>query len=378
MAKTVAILGIGLIGGSLALSFKERTNLKVIGFDRNKENLAFAQAAGALDAGYTTLLPAVQDADYVLIALPVDKIKQVIHHLCELPLKPGVIISDVGSTKAEIVAEGRKLMRSDVTFIGGHPMAGSHRSGFRAAHSLLFENAFYVLTPDHSIAKEKVRELKQVLTEATKAQVVLMDPLEHDRVVGAISHLPHIIASGLVYQVGIYNEQNQWFHQLAAGGFRDLTRIASSHPIMWRDILLSNRKELTRLLDDWIAQMKEFQTAILEEDAPKIEHLFERARQLRDQLPDRRQGMIARLYQCYLDIPDRPGAIATISTYLAEEKINLSNIGVLENREDAPGLLQLSFRQEEDYRRAVDCLRRRGYAVFTNEEKAEKEEITVR
>ncbi|SFJ58616.1 prephenate dehydrogenase [Thermoflavimicrobium dichotomicum] len=378
MCETVAILGVGLIGGSLALSFKERTCLRVIGFDLYEEDLAFAKAAGAIDEGYTKLLPAVQDADYIFIALPVDKIKQAIHSLTELPLKPNVMISDVGSTKAEIVQKGRALNQQGITFIGGHPMAGSHRSGFKAAHSLLFENAYYVLTPDPDTPNESVEQLRQLIEKATKAQVVLMDAEEHDRVVGAISHLPHIIASGLVYQVGKYSEENEWFHRLAAGGFRDLTRIASSHPIMWRDILLSNVRELVPLMDDWIEQMKEFQLAIIRRDAEKIEHLFDRARRLRDQLPDRKKGIIVRTYACYLDVPDRPGVIADIATHLANEEINLSNIGVLENREDAPGILQLTFRQEEDYRRAVQCLRSKGYIVFTNDEKEEKDLVSVK
>jgi prephenate dehydrogenase len=320
----------------------------------------------------------VKEADYIIIALPVEKIKQAISSLTQLSLKSNVIVTDVGSTKAEIVDIGRELNRQGITFIGGHPMAGSHRSGFKAAHSLLFENAFYILTPQTSTTPEAVEKLKRLIQEATQAQIVLMDADEHDRVVGAISHLPHIIASGLVYQIGKYNENNGWFHQLAAGGFRDITRIASSHPIMWRDVLLSNGPKLVQLIDDWIEQMEEFRVAMLNRDAKKIEHLFDRARRLRDQLPDRKKGMIARLYQCYLDIPDRPGIIAKIASYLAEDEINISNIGVLENREDAPGLLQLTFRQEEDYRRAVQCLRQRGYIVFTDEEKEEKELLSVR
>ncbi|MBA4496054.1 prephenate dehydrogenase [Paenactinomyces guangxiensis] len=368
MPERVAILGVGLIGGSIALGLKERTDSDVIGFDISAEDLHFAKLIGAIDEGSTELASVVKEADVIIIALPVGKIKQAIDSLCQLPLRQGCIVTDVGSTKSEIVEHARKLKERGITFIGGHPMAGSHRSGVKAAQSLLFENAYYVLTPEPDISISDVQRLSRLLHLATRAELIIMDPVHHDRIVGAISHLPHIIAAGLVNQVGNYNETNEWFHRLAAGGFRDLTRIGASHPIMWRDILLTNREVLIRLMDDWISQMSEFRSAVSECDASRIEYLFERSKKLRSQLPDKKKGILSPRYECYIDVPDRPGVIAKIATLLGNEQINLSNIGVMENREDTPGVLQLSFKRYEDFMNAVICLRKAGYIVFADDE----------
>ncbi|WP_051271170.1 prephenate dehydrogenase [Shimazuella kribbensis] len=369
MRKRVAILGVGLIGGSLALSFKERTNYQVIGFDTYSDTIEKAIRLGVVDEGYTKLSQAVHHADFIFIAVPVGQIGIYIRQLAGLQLKKGVIISDVGSTKAEISNYGKMLTEQGYTFIGGHPMAGSHRSGVQAAHSLLFENAYYVLTPEPDTSLADVEGLSQILKQATHAQLVIMDPEYHDMVVGAISHLPHVIATGLVAQVGNYNDANGWFHRLAAGGFRDLTRIAASHPVMWRDILLSNRDKLLPLLDDWIKQMSDFQQAIDRGDAEWIETIFARSRDLRQGLPDKKRGLLAPIYECYINIPDEPGLIGQIATLLGEHKVNLSNISIMENREEVHGILRLTFRKLQDYERAIPILEIAGYTTYTENTK---------
>ncbi|MCH5585454.1 prephenate dehydrogenase [Shimazuella sp. AN120528] len=369
MRKRIAVLGVGLIGGSLALSFKERTNHHVIGFDTHADTVQQALNLGVIDEGVTSLSQAVINTDYIFIAVPVGHIGIYINQLANLKLKTGVIISDVGSTKAEITTYGKILTEQGYTFIGGHPMAGSHRSGVQAAHSLLFENAYYVLTPEPDTSLIDVERLSQLLKQATHAQLVVMDAEYHDKVVGAISHLPHVIATGLVAQVGNYNDENGWFHRLAAGGFRDLTRIAASHPIMWRDILLSNRKEMLMLLEDWIKQMTEFQHAIEKEDAEWIEKIFARSRDLRQRLPEKKRGLLAPIYECYINIPDEPGLIGKIATLLGEHQINLSNISIMENREEVHGILRLTFRRLDDYERAIPVLEESGYTTYTENEK---------
>lgn len=366
MPDRIAVLGTGLIGGSLALGLKERTDAVVVGYDRSDEDLALAATLGAVDEATTDLAEAVCEADIIIIALPVGAIKETIDRLTSLPLKAACIVTDVGSTKSEIVAHAQKLKQQDVIFIGGHPMAGSHRSGMKAAHSILFENAYYVLTPDPDTSLLAVQKLSRLLHLATKAELVIMDPVHHDRVVGAISHLPHIIAAGLVNMVGDYNEQNEWFHRLAAGGFRSLTRIGASHPVMWRDILLSNREELIHLLDDWVLQINHMRDAIHEGDGDRIEAFFARSKRLRAQLPDRKKGLLAPVYECWLDIPDVPGEIARVTAILSEQGVNISNIEVLNNREELPGVLKLTYKKEHDFKRAVACLKEAGYAVHAD------------
>ena len=376
MPEKIAILGIGLIGGSLALGFKERTDAIVVGYDRMEEDLRYAMAIGAIDDWTTSLTQAVSDADIVVIALPVGKIKQTIEELAELPLKPTCIVTDVGSTKSEIMEAGSSLKEKGIVFIGGHPMAGSHQSGIHAARSLLFENAYYVLTPDPETSLLEVQKLSQLLHKATRAELVLMDARHHDRIVGAISHLPHIIAAGLVNVVGDYNEENEWFHRLAAGGFRDLTRIGASHPIMWRDILLSNCKELLPLMDDWIKKMEEVRFAIAGGKQEQIEEFFIRSRHLREQLPDKkRRGILEPRYECYVDVPDQPGVIGKVATLLGKENINISNLEVMENREEIPGVLKLAFKKEKDYLAAVSVIRREGMEVFSKDESWEESRV---
>lgn len=373
MPEKIAILGIGLIGGSLALGLKERTDAVVVGYDRSEKDLRYAMAIGAVDDWTTSLPQAVSNADMVVIALPVGQIKQMIETLAELPLKPSCIVTDVGSTKSEIMEASRKLKEKGIVFIGGHPMAGSHQSGIQAARSLLFENAYYVLTPDPEASLWEVQKISQLLHKATRAELVIMNAAHHDRIVGAISHLPHIIAAGLVNVVGNYNEENEWFHRLAAGGFRDLTRIGASHPVMWRDILLSNRNALLKLMDDWIAKMVEVRSAISDGEQEQIEAFFSRSRRLRQQLPDKkRRGILEPRYECHVDVPDQPGVIGKIATLLGNENINISNLEVMENREEIPGVLKIAFKKEKDYLAAISVLRREGLEVFSEDESWEE------
>ncbi|WP_286883751.1 prephenate dehydrogenase, partial [Aneurinibacillus sp. UBA3580] len=232
----IAILGVGLIGGSLALSLKKNEDVHITGFDVVEDNLRMACSLGVIDRGTTHLAEAVAQADFIFLCAPVGKLQELISFLRYTPLKEGAVISDTGSTKVSVMEHAYGFAQRGVYFIGGHPMAGSHKSGVEASHDRLFENAYYVLTPPEGTPNEIVERLK-ILLAPTHAKVVIMDAQKHDEVVGAISHFPHIIASALVNQVASYNDEMDWYRCLAAGGFRDITRIASSNPGMWRDIL---------------------------------------------------------------------------------------------------------------------------------------------
>jgi prephenate dehydrogenase len=242
-------------------------------------------------------------------------------------------------------------------FIGGHPMAGSERSGVEAASSHLYENAYYVLTPDVSVPDEVYQKLVNLLKH-TKANVIRLEHRLHDRIVGAISHLPHIIAVALVNQIAGYSDQNPIYAALAAGGFRDLTRIASGDPGMWRDILLHNRDELLIMLEDWQHQMQQFKQLLQQADGEAIRLQFEQAGEFRKALPERRKGVMTSFYDLYVDVPDSPGVIGQIAGLLGSHNINLSNIQIIESRADVPGVLRLSFRNGRDfYRQACRSLR---------------------
>lgn len=362
MTIKVAIFGVGLIGGSLALTLKGKPGITVIGHSHRSESLAKIKERDVVDTATLSMEEAACDADFIFLCVPVGRLDEYLEKLTALPLKENCIITDVGSTKAGVAKSAAKCAKPGIHFIGGHPMAGSERSGVEAASSLLFENAYYVLTPSTDVPEEMYIRLERLL-QHTKAQIVRVDPELHDEIVGAISHLPHIIAVALVNQIRGYNEKQDLYQRLAAGGFRDLTRIASSDPIVWRDILLSNRDVLLTLLEDWNKEIEHFVALLQQEDGQGIEAAFGEANVFRNELPERRKGVITSLFDIYIDVPDHPGIIGQITTELGGKQINLSNIQIIESREDVPGIMRLSFRNEEQMKLAKQHLHTLGYAV---------------
>lgn len=359
----IAIFGVGLIGGSLALCWKGKPGLTVVGHSVNAASVEKYQSLGVVDEATTSIEEAAAGADVIFLCVPVGKLEQYLQHLSELPLKPGCIITDVGSTKASVVSFAERLALHGAVFIGGHPMAGSERSGVEAATPDLYENAYYVLTPSPGTPPEAISRLEELL-RWTRANIVKVDADLHDDIVGAISHLPHIIAVALVNQIAGYNESNELYRSLAAGGFRDITRIASGDPYIWRDILLGNRDVLLKLLADWREQIASFESLLERLDGDGIVERFADAGRFRDRLPERRKGMITSLHECYVDVPDQPGIVGRIATELGQARINLSNLHIIESREDVPGVLRLSFRHADDLGRAVELLRSLAYSVY--------------
>lgn len=359
----IAIFGVGLIGGSLALIFKELPGVRVVGYSPNPASVEKYMKRQVVHEATQSMREAAEDADFIFLCVPVGLIETYLQELSKLKLKPGCIITDVGSTKQSVMRCAERLDLGQAHFIGGHPMAGSERSGVEAATSILFENAIYVLTPMENTPGDAYERLVGLLRH-TRAQLIRLDPAEHDRVVGAISHLPHIIAVALVNQVSDFNELNDLYRLLAAGGFRDMTRIAASNPVMWRDILLNNRETILELIDDWNRRMERFARMIAEGDGEWIERQFACAGQFRSDLPERRKGVITPKFDIYLDIPDTPGILGQITTLLGIKKINISNLNIVESRIDAPGILRLSFYNEEDQARAIELLRAMDYTVY--------------
>lgn len=358
----VAIFGVGLIGGSIALCLKGQPNIKVVGYSNRQSSCDKYVQRGVVDEATTSVEEAAIDADVIFLCVPVGLLDDYMNQLSKLPLKQGCIITDVGSTKSSVMRSAKIFEHTGLIFIGGHPMAGSERSGVEAASGRLLENAFYVLTTDEGTPQAAVDKLVELLSY-TRAHIVYADADEHDAIVGAISHLPHLIAVGLVNQVRSYNEDNGLYELLAAGGFRDITRIASGDPMLWRDILIDNKDVLLRLLKDWQTEMLDFVHMLESSDGGAIEEAFSKAGDFRSKMPERRKGMIHSIYECYVDIPDHPGIIGSIASDLGNAQINLSNIQIIENREHIPGVLKLSFRKQEFLDQAVVLLTDQGYKV---------------
>lgn len=358
MKGHVFVIGLGLIGGSLALCIKnEHPDATVIGYDINQKQSKLGKLLGVIDELVEDIPSGAMQADLILIATPVKEVERIIELLGNLSLKENVIISDAGSTKVEIVKKAVCLTEKGYTFIGGHPMAGSHKSGVTAAKSILFENAFYLLTPENETSNKSVDTLKQWL-HGTKAKFLEVLPEEHDRLTGVISHFPHVIAASLVHQAEKTSQTQNLVTRLAAGGFRDITRIASSNPEMWKDISLHNRSVLLSLLKEWQDEMGRISQMLLEENEEEIFQYFYQAKRFRDEMPIKEKGAIPAFYDLFVDIPDYPGVISEITGYLAKEKISLTNIRIREAREGIYGILVISFQTEEDRERAEKCIRK--------------------
>ncbi|WP_042355270.1 prephenate dehydrogenase [Bacillus rubiinfantis] len=356
MVGQVFVIGLGLIGGSLALCIKkEYKDVIIKGFDINREQARLAKMLGVIDEVVENIPDGAQYADLIIVSAPVNDSKTIIQALANLPLKHDVIITDTGSTKRTIVDTSTRLRQRGITFIGGHPMAGSHKSGVSAAKEILFENAFYLLTPEKDIEPEKVELLKKWL-KGTKAKFLTITPQNHDYLTGIVSHFPHIIAASIVRQTEKLSETETLIPRLAAGGFRDITRIASSNPKMWKDILLHNREVLIDLLQQWQEEMEQIKNMLENGSGEDIFHYFQRAKQFRDGLPQKEKGAIPSFYDLYVDIPDYPGVVSEITGYLATENISITNIRILETREDINGVLVISFQTEDDRERAEKCI----------------------
>ncbi|PLS16343.1 prephenate dehydrogenase [Bacillus sp. M6-12] len=358
MKGNVLVIGLGLIGGSVALAIKkEHKEACITGYDVNEQNIALAKVLGIIDEGCETVEKGAAQADLIVIAIPVLQTAAMIKRLAAMPLKKEVLITDVGSTKERIVEAAAALTARGIAFIGAHPMAGSHKSGTGAAKAHLFENAFYMLTPGENINTEQIELLKDWL-KGTRAHFLVTSPHLHDQLAGVISHFPHIIAAGLVNQARSSTLDQDLVTRLAAGGFRDITRIASSSPAMWRDILLQNQEVILSLMESWQTEMANIKSLVEDRDSDGIYQFFDEARKFRDSLPAKSKGAIPAFYDLYVDVPDYPGVISEITGYLAEERISITNIRILETREEIYGVLVLSFQTDSDRERAQECLGR--------------------
>lgn len=356
MTRNVFVIGLGLIGGSIALACQKAPNTKVYGYDMNEKTRELASTLNVVHEVVDDVIETAKEADIIIFGTPVNGTLEWMEQLKQWPLKRSVIITDTGSTKGMIMEKAKELKQYGITFIGGHPMAGSHKSGVIAAKPYLFENAYYMITPLENEDEEKVKELENVL-KYTLAKMITLDAQDHDHMTAVVSHFPHIVAASLVHQLDCEKKEYPMVSVLAAGGFRDITRIASSNPIMWRDICMQNRSELIGQLDVWLNEMNRVKSILQNDDPQLIEQYFETAKTVRDQLPIS-TGAFYTPYDLYVDIPDYPGVISEITGYLAEDKISITNIRVVEAREDIFGILVISFQTAEDRKKAEHCIKR--------------------
>jgi len=353
----VAIVGVGLIGGSLGLAINRRSLAEeVLGIDRSQETLNLALEYGAVHR-VSRQYRDLEGCDLVVLATPVGATAAILPDLAPY-LGPGTLVTDVGSTKAQVVRTAWEVLPAGTVFIGGHPMAGSEKEGISGADPYLFENAFYVLTPVEGTPGRELESLTG-LVEGIGARAVRLDPLEHDLAVAAVSHLPHLTAATLVNCLFDLPGCEK-MSLLAAGGFRDTTRIASGSPEMWRDIFISNRDLVVKTLSAFRRRLDQFQEAVESSDPGAIYELLDRARALKSGMPARTRGYLPALWEIVATVPDKPGVIANLAGILGEAGINIYDIEILRIREGEGGTMRIAFASGEEQDQAITLLNTAG------------------
>ncbi len=292
--KQVAIIGVGLIGGSLGMILRrKRLADHVIGVGRSLDNLKTAVTVGAIDRYVADPTDGVQGSDLVILATPVDTYERHLRHWARC-LRPGTIVSDVGSVKGTLVERSEAAMPAGVHFVGAHPIAGKEKTGVAAGSDQLFKGARCILTPTKKTDPHALERIKQ-MWEATESILLTMDPHLHDQILGAVSHLPHVAAFALINALAELRD-----HQIPAldlaghsgGGLRDTTRIAASSPEMWRDIFLWNRDNIVSFIERYERALEELKQLIKIGDAAGIERALERAKAEREELNARPSGTL--------------------------------------------------------------------------------------
>jgi prephenate dehydrogenase len=280
MFRKLVVVGVGLLGGSVALAAR-RHNLarEIVGYGRNKKKLRLAKRKKIID-DYVVQGDDIPDGvDFLILATPVQTIVPIVGSFLH-SIEPGCIISDVGSVKEKIVRDAEKLLPDRVHFVGAHPIAGSEKSGAEAAVPGLFLGHRCIITPTRKTDPKALRKVS-LFWRRVGAKVEIMDPHLHDRILAIVSHLPHVLAYTLVNSLSRHKLESVDLKRYCGGGFKDLTRIASSPPEIWRDICLDNRQAITKSIQDYIKHLEQLRRWIREGERTLLERDFARANQLR-------------------------------------------------------------------------------------------------
>lgn len=358
---TCGFIGLGLIGGSIAKALRAAyPQIRIIAYDRDKATLKLAEADGVINDSFPYIGSQFGTCDIIFLCAPVSNNDE---NLLELKqyLSPDTLLTDVGSVKTDI-HEHIRAAGLESQFIGGHPMAGSERTGYLNSKALLLENAYYILTPTESVSPEKV-ELYRQLVLGMNAIPLILSCDQHDYITAAVSHVPHVVSASLVNLVKNSDSKEHLMRMIAAGGFKDITRISSSSAVMWQQICLTNRDNIVKLLDDYIAELEKIREQVNEGKEQEIYDFFDSARIYRDTFSNSPSGPIKKNFSLKVDIPDHAGAIAKIVDLLSEHDLSIKNIGISHNREYEEGLMFLEFYEESSHDAAFEVLTSHGYNV---------------
>jgi len=353
----VAVIGTGLIGGSIGLALKARTDAEVVAFDQDPAAAARAVERGAADRAAGTPADAAIEADVVFIATPVGAIAETARLIAE-QVGDGAIVTDVGSTKSRVVVEVDKVLRQGSAFIGGHPMAGTEQEGIEAASPTMFEGAWWILTPTEGSDADAYRRLHGLVT-TLGARIMALNPVEHDELMAVISHVPQLTATALMNMAARRGEEHAGLLALAAGGFRDVTRVAASNPDIWLDVCKENGEAIAASLQDFAKELLRLRGLILDRQEGPLREAFLSAREARRSLPGKEVAESP--FEVVMPVPDQPGVLAQVTTSIGNLGVNIEDLQITHSSEGGRGVLHLTIAGRKSAARVAGALREQGF-----------------
>lgn len=356
----ITIAGLGLMGASLAMALKQNvSDIYIYGFDK-PEIVAKALSLKIIDQKIDNWPMDARNSEIIFLATPLRVIKQHLEDLSKVVDKD-TIISDLGSTKLDLTNYCRSLNFKGI-YIGGHPMTGAEKNGINAANPLLYENAVYILMDENKDQSELIKTKLVPLLSAIKARILVLESETHDRILAAISHLPQVLAIALINLVGQKNSEEMPYFELAAGGFRDITRIASGSVDIWQDIFDSN-------IDNVYAAIEEIKSILtkMQGNLGMLSEDLKTANDYRNQLPKKSKGFLSPLTDILVYVNDEVGVVAKLANALTDEKIDIRDIELLKIREKEGGVFRLSFGTRTEAENAITVLNSIGYQALIRE-----------
>ena len=357
MKINISIIGLGLIGGSIAKGLKKsEVDIYISAYDK-AEVIGRAIADGTINSSLKSIDEALQSR-LIFLCLPVEQSIEALMRLAP-QLDKDQLLTDVGSVK-NIFHKKWKDISSAGNYIGGHPMTGKEKNGYENSDPLLFQNSVYILTKENSDVELDKNLLR--IVRSLGARVSVMEPTLHDQIMARVSHMPQLLSISLINSVTHGNSAFN-FLDFAAGGFRDMTRIASSGFEMWKSILKYNRQETISALERYVEEITRLKNYLENNNYTKIHEAFNEARMSRDEIPKNQKGFLFPLHDVYVFAEDKPGILNTITRVLYDEGINIKDIELLKIREGTGGTFRLSFGTEDDANAAAKILRNNDFTV---------------
>jgi len=355
--KNISIIGLGLIGGSIAKAFKQnQADLFISAFD-NKDILAKAFSEKVIDNKLNSIDDALK-SEIIFLCLPTGNTVEIFENLSD-KISQNQILTDVCSIKFKLQEIWDNKIRNGI-YIGGHPMTGKEKGGYENSDATLFENCVYILN-------ESAKEIESLnrftnLIKSIGAKITFLNPKVHDIIVASVSHLPQLVAVSLINSAGLKDSELNFF-DFAAGGFRDMTRIGASDFQMWESIIQFNNNNIVQAIDNFINDLEQTKKIISNGKISTLSDRFESARIKRDEIPKSTKGFINSLFDLFIYVKDEPGVLAKITTVLYKNNINIKDLELLKVREGTGGTFRISFNNQSDANRAKKLIEQLGFSV---------------